>query len=359
MSHVQLRNIRKAYGAHVALKDVSVEIPRGAFFTLLGPSGCGKTTLLRAIAGFHRLDAGEILIEGQSIGHLGANQRPVGMVFQDYAVFPHLSVFDNVAFGLVQRKVPTAEIRERVGAILATVQLDELASRMPHQLSGGQQQRVGLARALVVRPKVLLMDEPLSNLDAKLRIDLRRDIRALQQALDITTIYVTHDQEEALSISDQVCVMHDGVVQQVDTPWALYNRPANRFVATFVGSNNFVPVTMGPDGRTNLLGQTLDSAITGTHAIAGTVAAVRPEKVRVGAPLDGADLQVPATVRQSMFAGRELQLTLEVTGHGPIDALTPPSEAMMSLKPGASVTVGLHARDLQFFAPGDSGARVS
>jgi iron(III) transport system ATP-binding protein len=356
MSHVQLRNIRKAYGTHVALKDISVDIARGAFFTLLGPSGCGKTTLLRAIAGFHPLDAGEILLEGESISHLGAHQRPVGMVFQDYAVFPHLSVFDNVAFGLVQRKVAAAEIGERVGAILATVQLAEHATRMPHQLSGGQQQRVGLARALVVRPKVLLMDEPLSNLDAKLRIDLRRDIRALQQALDITTIYVTHDQEEALSISDQVCVMHDGVVQQVGTPWDLYNRPANRFVATFVGSNNFLPIAPGPDGQARLLGQALDAAAA--IPAAGGIASLRPEKVLVDAALDAPGVQVSATVRQAMFAGRELLLTAEVAGHGPIDALVAPSAATMALVPGASVTLGLRARDLLFFAPGDSGARL-
>ena len=357
MSHVQIRNVRKAYGAHVALKDLSLDIERGAFFTLLGPSGCGKTTLLRAIAGFNPQDAGEILLEGQSIGHLGAHQRPIGMVFQDYAVFPHLSVFDNVAFGLVQRKVPASEIRERVAAILATVQLAEQAQRMPHQLSGGQQQRVGLARALVVRPKVLLMDEPLSNLDAKLRVDLRRDIRALQQSLDITTVYVTHDQEEALSISDRVCVMHDGVVQQVDTPWAVYNRPANRFVATFVGSNNFLPLARDAQGRALLLGQAL--ALPAATGVPGAVAAVRPEKVRVNRPPDGPGVQCDAVVRQAMFAGRELQLTLHVEGHGPIDALVEPSETMMALRPGQPVALAVHARDLQCFAPGDTGARLA
>ncbi|HET9822161.1 MAG TPA: ABC transporter ATP-binding protein [Burkholderiaceae bacterium] len=359
MSHVQLRQIRKAYGAHVALKDVSLEIERGAFFTLLGPSGCGKTTLLRAIAGFNPQDAGEILLEGQSIGHLGANQRSIGMVFQDYAVFPHLSVFDNVAFGLVQRKCPPAEIRERVQAILATVQLAEQAARMPHQLSGGQQQRVGLARALVIRPKVLLMDEPLSNLDAKLRVDLRRDIRALQQSLAITTVYVTHDQEEALSVSDRVCVMHDGVVQQVDTPWAIYNRPANRFVATFVGSNNFLPVDFDSEGRALVLGQALGLPASVRDVGRGAVAAVRPEKVRVDRALDEPGVQVAATVRQTMFAGRELQLTVEIEGHGLLDALAEPSEVMMARRPGERVAVGMAARDLVCFAPGDTGARVS
>ena len=357
MAHVQLRNIRKTYGAHVALKDVSLSIARGAFFTLLGPSGCGKTTLLRAIAGFHRQDAGDILLEGQSIGHLGANKRNVGMVFQDYAVFPHLSVFDNVAFGLVQQKLPTAEIRERVGAILTTVQLDQHAARMPHQLSGGQQQRVGLARALVIRPKVLLMDEPLSNLDAKLRVDLRRDIRTLQQSLDITTVYVTHDQEEALSISDQVCVMVDGVVQQVGTPWVIYNRPANRFVASFVGSNNFLALDVDAGGGARVLGQTLElpSAVRRVDA-KGLVASIRPEQVVVDTAFAEPGIRVQATVRQSMFTGRELQLTVEVAGHGLLDVLTAPSAAMMALQPGGVVQIGIKAQDLNFFAAGDTGA---
>ncbi len=357
MAHVQLRNIRKTYGTHVALNDVTLSIARGAFFTLLGPSGCGKTTLLRAIAGFHQQDAGDILLEGQSIGHLGANKRNVGMVFQDYAVFPHLSVFDNVAFGLVQQKLPTAEIRERVGAILTTVQLDQHAARMPHQLSGGQQQRVGLARALVIRPKVLLMDEPLSNLDAKLRVELRRDIRTLQQSLDITTVYVTHDQEEALSISDQVCVMVDGVVQQVDTPWVIYNRPANRFVASFVGSNNFLSLDVDAGGAARVLGQALElpSAVRRVDA-KGLVASIRPEQVVVDTAFAEPGVRVQATVRQSMFTGRELQLSVEVAGHGLLDVLTAPSAAMMALQPGSAVQIGIKAQDLNFFAAGDTGA---
>ena len=356
MTHVELRNIKKSYGSFVALKDVTLTIDRGAFFTLLGPSGCGKTTLLRAIAGFHQQDSGEILVEGNSIGHLGANKRNVGMVFQDYAVFPHLSVFDNVAFGLVQQKVPSAEIRERVSAILATVQLDEYAERMPHQLSGGQQQRVGLARALVIRPKVLLMDEPLSNLDAKLRVDLRRDIRSLQQSLDITTVYVTHDQEEALSISDQICVMFDGVVQQIDSPWMIYNRPANRFVATFVGSNNFLPLHRDATGQSLILGERLELPETVRGVAGEVVASIRPENISVNSQLAPDDLAVNAVVRQSMFIGRELQLTVEVAGHGLLDALTEPSAAMTSLRPGDGVKLGIKPADLLFFAPGVTGA---
>lgn len=356
MTHVELKNIKKSYGAFVALKDVTLSIERGAFFTLLGPSGCGKTTLLRAIAGFHQQDSGEIRVEGNSIGYLSANKRNVGMVFQDYAVFPHLSVFDNVAFGLVQQKVPQTEVRERVSAILATVQLDEHADRMPHQLSGGQQQRVGLARALVIRPKVLLMDEPLSNLDAKLRVDLRRDIRSLQQTLDITTIYVTHDQEEALSISDQICVMFDGVVQQVDSPWMIYNRPANRFVASFVGSNNFLPLLRGDAECFTILGQTFEPPSTVRGVNGDVVASIRPEKVSVNAQGEAPGLAVDAVVRQSMFIGRELQLSVEVDGHGVIDALTEPSAAMTALRPGDRVKLGIHPDDLLFFAPGVTGA---
>jgi iron(III) transport system ATP-binding protein len=210
----------------------------------------------------------------------------------------------------------------------------------------------------VIRPQVLLMDEPLSNLDAKLRVDLRRDIRALQQALGITTVYVTHDQEEALSVSDRVCVMHDGVVQQVDTPWAIYNRPANRFVATFVGSNNFLPVGVDGEGRAQVLGQAL-ALPAAARDRRGAVAAVRPEKVRIDRAPDGPGVQVPGIVRQSMFGGRELLLTVEVEGHGRLDALTEPSEAMIAHRPGDRVTVSVATRDLLCFAPGETGARLS
>lgn len=358
MSQVCLINIHKSYGRHAALKGINLDIGSGAFFTLLGPSGCGKTTLLRAIAGFHAQDAGDIMVGGESISSLSANKRQVGMVFQDYAVFPHLNVFDNVAFGLVQQKVTAADIRQRVTAILQTVQLDQLAQRMPHQLSGGQQQRVGLARALVIRPKVLLMDEPLSNLDAKLRVELRRDIRQLQQEFGITTIYVTHDQEEALSISDQVCVMFDGVVQQVGSPWLIYKDPQNRFVASFVGSNNFMEVGKLEQPQGLLLGQPLALPPL-VWAQADCVAAVRPEKIVVNGPLSGPGIRVYGTLRQAMFTGRELQLTVELAGHGMLEALTAPSEAMVALKAGDDVVLGLHASDLQYFAAGETGARLA
>ena len=358
MTRVCLTNIHKSYGSHAALKGINLDIDSGSFFTLLGPSGCGKTTLLRAIAGFNLQDAGEIALAGQSIGHLGANKRQVGMVFQDYAVFPHLSVFDNVAFGLVQQKVPLSDVRTRVQASLDMVQLGQLADRMPHQLSGGQQQRVGLARARVIRPKVLLMDEPLSNLDAKLRIDLRRDIRLLQQQLGITTIYVTHDQEEALSISDQVCVMFDGVVQQVGSPWAIYRQPANRFVAGFVGSNNFLPLRLEAGRPALLLGQSIDLPLSVQRQQAAT-AAVRPEQWRVNGVPGQPGLHVQGVLRQAMFTGRELQLFVEVAGHGVLEALTAPNEAMVSIQPGDRVSLAVAAADIQYFAEGDTGARLS
>ena len=356
-SQVRIKNIRKSYGSHVALKDIDLDIPAGAFFTLLGPSGCGKTTLLRAIAGFHQQDSGDILVGDQSIGQLSASKRNVGMVFQDYAVFPHLSVFDNVAFGLVQRKVAPDEVRQRVQAMLKTVQLDTLGERLPHQLSGGQQQRVGLARAMVIRPKVLLMDEPLSNLDAKLRVDLRRDIRQLQQEFGITTIYVTHDQEEALSISDQVCVMFDGVVQQVGAPWDIYHRPLNRFVASFVGANNFLSPGAAPAEGVSLLGQPVP-APAAMRGQSGVVAAVRPEKLAVNQPARGPGVSVQGILRHSMFTGRELQLSVEVAGHGLLDALTSPSEEMVGLRIGETVQLGLQAADVLYFAAGETGKRL-
>ena len=221
MSKVQLINLKKRYSEVEALKQFTLEIQSGELFTLLGPSGCGKTTLLRTIAGFNRQDSGNIMIEGLEIDNLPAYRRDIGMVFQDYAIFPHMSVEDNIAFGLRNREVSGQELKTRVSKALETVQLSGLEKRMPNELSGGQQQRVGLARALVIQPKILLMDEPLSNLDAKLRIELREDIRQIQKHLGTTTIYVTHDQDQALVISDRICIMRSGQMVQVGTPWEI------------------------------------------------------------------------------------------------------------------------------------------
>ncbi len=245
-----IEKVRKRYAEVEALAEVSLHVQGGEFFTLLGPSGCGKTTLLRCVAGFLRLDAGRILCAGERLDTLPAHRRDIGMVFQNYAIFPHLSVFENVAYGLRARRVPADEIQRRAVEGLRLVQMESLADRRPDQLSGGQQQRVALARAMTIRPRLLLMDEPLSNLDAKLRVEMRTEIRRLQKELGITTIYVTHDQEEALAISERLAVMNAGRVEQVGFPWDVYLAPQSAFVAQFIGASNALTGTLtGADGE--------------------------------------------------------------------------------------------------------------
>lgn len=240
MSKIIIKDAVKKYGDLTIIDKLSLNIPEGSLFTLLGPSGCGKTTLLRMIAGFNSIEGGDFYFDDVRINDLDPSKRDIGMVFQNYAIFPHMSVEDNVKFGLKQRKVAEKEMQERTDRFLALMQIDKYRDRMPDKLSGGQQQRVALARALVIEPKVLLMDEPLSNLDAKLRVDMRSAIRDIQKSVGITTIYVTHDQEEAMAISDYIAVMRDGVIQHLGTPKEIYQRPANEFVATFIGRTNIL-----------------------------------------------------------------------------------------------------------------------
>ena len=237
---VEARNIQLSYGSTPVLRDVSVSVEPGEFFALLGPSGSGKSTLLRLIAGFNQAQAGKILIGGRDVTAVPPWQRDVGMVFQSYALWPHMSVERNVAFGLEERRLPREEVRRRTRAALELVGLAGYEARRPSQLSGGQQQRVAVARTLAIEPKVLLLDEPLSNLDARLRVQMRRELRKLHERLGITTIFVTHDQEEALTMCDRIAVLDQGVVQQVGTPLELFDHPANRFVAQFVGSVNLL-----------------------------------------------------------------------------------------------------------------------
>ena len=308
MASVRLQNVAKAYPPDVkALDNVDLEIESGEFFTLLGPSGCGKTTLLRTIAGFIVQDRGHVSIDGKPLDNVPAYRRDTGMVFQDYAIFPHMSVAANVAFGLHNRNVDKAEIRQRVGLALEMARLAGYEDRMPNQLSGGQQQRVGLARAMVIRPQVLLMDEPLSNLDAKLRIELREDIREIQKELGITTIYVTHDQEEALVVSDRICIMEAGVVQQVAAPWEIYKEPRTRFVASFVGTMNFVDGWLAPAPQNGGAAVVSLAADPGQGARPVTVAA-RPQDIHVavdgGAPPNGV-LSLDGTVLRIAFTGSE------------------------------------------------------
>ena len=241
MSHaVIIKQAVKKYGDFTALNGVDLEMKPGEFFTLLGPSGCGKTTLLRMIAGFNSVDGGEICFDDKVINNMEAHKRDIGMVFQNYAIFPHLTVAENVAYGLKAKKYPKEQIKGKVEEALDLVQIKKLKDRKPNELSGGQQQRVALARAFVIEPGVLLMDEPLSNLDAKLRVQMRTVIKKLQRRLGITTIYVTHDQEEALAISDRIAVMKEGNIMQVGSPEEIYKKPENTFVAGFIGVSNFI-----------------------------------------------------------------------------------------------------------------------
>ncbi|HIU77455.1 MAG TPA: ABC transporter ATP-binding protein [Candidatus Pelethocola excrementipullorum] len=241
MSHqVIIQNVVKQYGDFRAVNDMNFQIEKGEFFTLLGPSGCGKTTLLRMIAGFNEIDEGEILFDTQTVNYLPAHKRNIGMVFQNYAIFPHLTVKQNVAYGLKARNIRGKEQEDRIQEAMELMQIAEYQDRSPSQLSGGQQQRVALARAIVIHPSVLLMDEPLSNLDAKLRVQMRGSIRKLQKSLDITTIYVTHDQEEALAISDRIAVINAGRIEQIGRPEEIYKHPANEFVANFIGTSSFL-----------------------------------------------------------------------------------------------------------------------
>ena len=358
MARVRIEGLQKSYGSYRALRDVDLDIPSGTFFTLLGPSGCGKTTLLRAIAGFHFQDAGEIRLDDVALGQMHASRREVGMVFQDYAIFPHLSVWDNVCFGLVQRKLARQEMHERAIAVLETVQLVDQRDRMPAQLSGGQQQRVGLARALVIRPKVLLMDEPLSNLDAQLRIELRQDIRRTQRRLGITTIYVTHDQEEALSVSDLICVMNQGSVQQVGTPWEIYRQPVNRFVASFVGAHHFSELAVGAGGTVRWLGG--DWAAPGSAAAGQRVVlAVRPEKLRVArAPIEGLP-GCGAAIETATFTGREIQLQLRTDEGLAVDAIVSAHSDATEWRAGDRACVHARPEDLMWFAAGAGGERLT
>ena len=235
---INIKNINVSYGKNHVLKNVNIDIKEKDFFTFLGPSGCGKTTLLRLIAGFEQSQSGELFIDGKEVSKLNPWERDVGLVFQNYALWPHMTVFKNISFGLEEKKVPKNEINDRVDEVLELVGMQDLKQRYPYQLSGGQQQRVALARTIVVRPKVLLLDEPLSNLDAKLRNQMRIELLELHNKLQITTIFVTHDQEEANSISDNIAIFNEGIIQQVGAPIDLYNNPENLFVANFLGTIN-------------------------------------------------------------------------------------------------------------------------
>ena len=347
MSFIQLKSLAKQFGPTKVVNDFSLSIPKGAFVSLLGPSGCGKTTVLRMLAGLEQPSAGSIIIDGRDVTGLKANQRQIGMVFQAYALFPNLTVAENVAFGLRVAGKPRAEIDKRVAEMLDLIGLPDLSSRYPFQLSGGQQQRVALARAIAPRPRVLLLDEPLSALDAKIRLSLRSEIRAIQRELGITTVFVTHDQEEALSISDQVVVMNKGIAEQAGTPFEIYNAPKTAFVATFVGTLNVLHGTVedAAAGKVTISGTSLRLGTPITAAKGTAVAlAIRPESIRLSGA-ETCEFQVPAEIGEVSFLGSVIRIRATIFGT-PVEFDMFNQPDMPPPAPGACVPVGFNGRDL-------------
>ena len=322
-NNISIRKAVKKYGDNVVIPDLSVEIKEGEFFTLLGPSGCGKTTLLRMIAGFNSIEGGDFYFGDRRINDLDPSKRNIGMVFQNYAIFPHYTVRKNVEFGLKNKKFPKEKIKEQAEKFMKLMQIDQYADRMPERLSGGQQQRVALARAIVIHPTVLLMDEPLSNLDAKLRIEMRTVIRDIQRDIGITTVYVTHDQEEALAISDRIAVMNAGVIQQIATPREIYSRPANTFVAGFIGHSDFFRVRCD-NGRAWFNDHYSVEIPTLADGASGTaVAGVRPEDFCIMPPTDDASAGLKAKVLKKVFLGRYINYQIAVDGCEALESLEP------------------------------------
>lgn len=353
MAFLDLTNLEKTFGANRVVKDFNLGIEKGEFVSLLGPSGCGKTTVLRMVAGFEIPTSGSIHIDGQDVTSLRANQRAIGMMFQAYALFPNMTVADNVAFGLKVKGVPKAERLARVDEMLRLIGLPDLSARFPFQLSGGQQQRVALARALAPSPRVLLLDEPLSALDAKVRVSLRNEIREIQRELGITTIFVTHDQEEAMSISDRIVVMNGGVAEQAGAPFEIYNQPRTRFVAGFVGTLNIFTATVdaAETGAVTLAGQRVtlpDGVAVGRPGDTITLA-LRPEAIRLGRE-DGREVVLPATIDEVHFLGSVIRVRVRVAGTVvALDTFNRPDQPPPPI--GSSAEISFAARDV-IFLPG-------
>jgi ABC-type Fe3+/spermidine/putrescine transport system ATPase subunit len=340
MTAIRIENLTRTFGAVRAVDDISLDIKHGELFTLLGPSGCGKTTLLRMIAGFIDVESGSICFDGRRIDALPAHRRDTGMVFQNYAIFPNHTVAENVAYGLKARKVPAAEIASRVDKALERVRLAGYGPRSPHQLSGGQLQRVAIARALVIEPAVLLFDEPLSNLDAQLRTEMRIEVRQLQQALGLTAIYVTHDQEEALAISDRIAVLRHGKIEQVDTPERIYRMPQTAFVAEFLGSTNMVPGIAGAfDGRnTPVAAAGTEFTVRGEVAAPGApvLLSVRPEALQLRDGSGGSLVHARLALREFLGPVQRLHATLPDGTQIRIAAL---GGQALDVSPGAALTL--------------------
>jgi len=358
LTDISIANVSRSFGSVVAVKNISLEIKAGEFFTLLGPSGCGKTTLLRMIAGFADLDGGQISIGGRRIDTLPPHRRNIGMVFQNYAIFPNLTVAGNVAYGLKARKLASDEVARRVSEVLALVRLQGYGERWPHQLSGGQLQRVAIARALVIRPAVLLLDEPLSNLDAKLRVDMRGEIRDLQQRLNITTVYVTHDQEEALAVSQRVAVLQAGQIEQLGGPREIYRRPISLFAANFMGMTNVLPGIVGAraGAHASVRVGAVDLLVADPVARQGEAVTIclRPEALRIVAPGEAAsagEARLEATVTNAEFLGALLRLDVELPGGTPLKVAVlddPDSRAT----PGSPIALAYDPARLTVFRSG-------
>jgi spermidine/putrescine transport system ATP-binding protein len=352
---VRLESLEKRFEDVIAVDSIDLEIAAGEFFSLLGPSGCGKTTTLRLIAGFERPTSGDVRLDGVSLAAVPPDRRNVNTVFQSYALFPHLNVLDNVAFGMRYQKVKRSERERRAQEALALVELGDYAKRRPHQLSGGQQQRVALARALVLRPSVLLLDEPLGALDAKIRRQLRVELKALQEEVGTTFIFVTHDQEEALSMSDRIAVMHEGRVDQVGTPREIYEGPATLFVADFLGVANVMDVeVMTSDGRGCRLrvGERelrAECDFVGTGAAA---AVVRPERLRVMSHEQTGENHIPGMIDRTIYVGSNLQVMVRLANGGLLQASVPNDGIDLdSHEQGAPVSVHVPADALRILAP--------
>jgi len=345
---LSIQNVRKSFGATTVVQEFNLDIDKGEFVSFLGPSGCGKTTMLRIVAGFEEPTSGKIIVGGKDVTHLRPNQRNIGMVFQSYALFPNMTVAQNIGFGLKVAGRPRGEIDGRVAEMLALIKLGEYGSRYPYQLSGGQQQRVALARALAPKPRLLLLDEPLSALDAKVRVSLRDEIRAIQKELGITTIFVTHDQEEAMSMSDRIVVMYGGRAEQVGAPFEVYNKPATRFVAGFVGTLNVIDGTVKDaaggvveiEGVTVPLARSLGSARTGDPVSL----ALRPESVSIFESSERT-IALPCTIKSVNFLGSVIRILADA-GKNQLSLDTFNNPAAPPPAPGDRTTVHFSPADL-------------
>ena len=351
---IHIRNAVKKYGEHTVIPDLSLDINKGELFTLLGPSGCGKTTLLRMIAGFNSIEGGDFYFGDKRINDIDPGKRNIGMVFQNYAIFPHLTVRKNVAFGLKNRKIPSDKIRQETDVFLKLVKIDDYAERMPDKLSGGQQQRVALARALVVRPDVLLMDEPLSNLDAKLRVEMRAVIKEIQKSVGITTVYVTHDQEEAMAISDNIAVMNEGHIQHIGAPKDIYQRPSNLFVATFIGKSNLLKghVRKGKSSHIVQLENGFEMALDTLMSDAPegeVVVSVRPEEFLLSSSASTQQEGIPARIDDSVFLGLNTHYFVTLQTNEKIEIIQE-SQIDSIIPNGAEIRLNLNREKINIFS---------